>query len=199
MVGRTDSLQTAPNLHDRMWELDGFGDYVKHSFHFQFIVQRRGITFTQMVRNLERHSFCATQNVHGKGGISSKTKLEKRGFQHFILFSLKTGFLQPACSWAKRTLVVSVMVRLIFYDFKTLPYVWKTNFPPPVRLNRSWRLTRCLTTNTSGWEMLMCSDVMCGQVALIFSSTLSRWHQCHLVPPKRSDTHTQNNFKDSFF
>lgn len=193
MVGRTDSLQTAPNLHDRMWELDGFGDYVKHSFHFQFIVQRRGITFTQMVRNLERHSFCATQNVHGKGGISSKTKLEKRGFQHFIFFK---NWLSAAClySWVKRTLMLSVMVRLIFYDFKTLSYVWKTNFPPPVRLNRSRRLTRCLTTNTSGWEMLMYSDVMSGQVALIISSTLSRWHQCRLVPPKRSDTHTHNNF-----
>lgn len=186
MVGRTDSLQTAPNLHDRMWELDGFGDYVKHSFHFQFIVQRRGITFTQMVRNLERHSFCATQNVHGKGGSLQRPNWKKGVFS--ILFSLETGFLQPACSWVKRTLMVSVMVRLIFYDFKTLPYVWKTNFPPPVRLNRSWRLTRCLTTNTSGWEMLMCSDVMSGQVALTISSTLSRWHQCRPVPPKRSDT-----------
>lgn len=64
MVWRPDSLQTAPNLHDRMWELDGFGDYMKHSFHFQFIVLRRGITFTQMARNLEMHSFCETQNVH---------------------------------------------------------------------------------------------------------------------------------------
>lgn len=66
MVGRPDSLQTAPNLHDRMWELDGFGDYMKHSFHFQFIVLRRGITFTQMAKNSEMHSFCEPQCVHFK-------------------------------------------------------------------------------------------------------------------------------------
>lgn len=66
MVGRPDSLQTAPNLHDRMWELDGFGDYMKHSFHFQFIVLRRGITFTQMAKNSEMHSFCEPQSVHFK-------------------------------------------------------------------------------------------------------------------------------------
>lgn len=86
MVGRTDSLQTAPNLHDRMWELDGFGDYVKHSFQFQFIVRRRGITFTQMERNLERHSFCATQNVYGKGGGGGPFKEKKNGKKRFIVF-----------------------------------------------------------------------------------------------------------------
>lgn len=64
MVGRPDSLQTAPNLHDRMWELDGFGDYMKHSFHFQFIVLRRGITFTQMAKNSEMYSFFEPQSVH---------------------------------------------------------------------------------------------------------------------------------------
>lgn len=69
MVGRPDSLQTAPNLHDRMWELDGFGDYMKHSFHFQFIVLRRGITFTQMAKNSEMHSFCEPQSVHFKRRI----------------------------------------------------------------------------------------------------------------------------------
>lgn len=64
MVGRPDSLQTAPNLHDRMWELDGFGDYMKHSFHFQFIVLRRGITFTQMAKNSKMYSFFEPQSVH---------------------------------------------------------------------------------------------------------------------------------------
>lgn len=86
MVGRTDSLQTAPNLHDRMWELDGFGDYMKHSFHFQFIVLRRGITFTQMARNLEMHSFCEIQNVHRRGEITSKT-------EHFLSPKKKTWIL----------------------------------------------------------------------------------------------------------
>lgn len=69
MVGRPDSLQTEPNLHDRMWELDGFGDYMKHSFHFQFIVLRRGITFTQMARNLEMHSYRESQNVHRRRNL----------------------------------------------------------------------------------------------------------------------------------
>lgn len=112
MVGRTDSLQTAPNLHDRMWELDGFGDYVKHSFHFQFIVRRRGITFTQMERNLERHSFCATKNAYGKRRVWKKV---------FSIFLTDFIFLHPACSWqvkscfmpqsgVKATIMVFVMV-----------------------------------------------------------------------------------------
>lgn len=79
MVGRLDSLQTAPNLHDRMWELDGFGDYMKHSFHFQFIVLRRGITFTQMARNLEMHILYDSQNVQEK---------KKSHFKDFILFTV---------------------------------------------------------------------------------------------------------------
>lgn len=135
MVGRTDSLQTAPNLHDRMWELDGFGDYVKHSFHFQFIVRRRGITFTQMERNLERHSFCATQNVYGKGGIGGESLQRpnwEKGFYHFFLTGF--SFLQPACSWpmmscftpqsgAKRTIMVFVMVRPIYFKLTFHTYV----------------------------------------------------------------------------
>lgn len=84
MVGRPDSLQTAPNLHDRMWELDGFGDYMKHSFHFQFIVLRRGITFTQMARNLEMHSFCETQNVHRR----EKKKSLQRQNLYWVFFFL---------------------------------------------------------------------------------------------------------------
>lgn len=66
MVGRRDSLQTAAHLHDRMWELDGFGDYMKHSFHSQSIVLRRGITFTQMARNLEKAQLLCNTHTHRK-------------------------------------------------------------------------------------------------------------------------------------
>lgn len=131
MVGRTDSLQTAPNLHDRMWELDGFGDYVKHSFHFQFIVRRRGITFTQMERNLERHSFCATQNVYGNGwgGIVGDLFKDQIREKVFSIFLNGSRFLQSACSWpmmscfmpqagVKRTIMVFVMVRPIYSEIK---------------------------------------------------------------------------------
>lgn len=74
MVGRRDSLQTAPHLHDRMWELDGFGDYMKHSFHSQSIVLRRGITFTQMARNLEKAQLlCNTKKCAREKGEKKMT------------------------------------------------------------------------------------------------------------------------------
>lgn len=47
--------------------MDGFGDYMKHSFHSQFIVLRRGITFTQMARNLENAQLlCSTKCAQEK-------------------------------------------------------------------------------------------------------------------------------------
>lgn len=93
MVGRPDSLQTAPNLHDRMWELDGFGDYMKHSFHFQFIVLKRGITFTQMARNLEMHSFCELQKKCAHE--MKKKSLQRQNLQYvsFFFFTPKENVL----------------------------------------------------------------------------------------------------------
>ena len=137
MVGRTDSLQTAPNLHDRMWELDGFGDYVKHSFHFQFIVRRRGITFTQMVRNLERHSFCATQNVYGKGvgfhvclcvcvggGGLFKDQIGKKGFQHFFKLALAFCSLHLAVQWYHILCHIGPSWRLLWSGQSILIFNW---------------------------------------------------------------------------
>ena len=68
--------------------MDGFGDYMKHSFHFQFIVLRRGITFTQMARNLEMHSFCETQNVHRREKKNKKNHFKDRIYTVFY-FPLK--------------------------------------------------------------------------------------------------------------
>lgn len=120
MVRRPDSLQTAPHLHDRMWELDGFGDYMKHSFHFQFIVLRRGITFSQMVRNLELHSFCATQNVHrilGKNPF--KDKIHTYFFSSikhvfFSFFFLKWAAAFCRCSWSVKVVLSCLMLTMCF-------------------------------------------------------------------------------------
>lgn len=98
MVGRRDSLQTAPHLHDRMWELDGFGDYMKHSFHSQSIVLRRGITFTQMARNLEKAQLLC--NTHKKKCAREKGGLQRLNLFFFVLppskgecnFSILMGF-----------------------------------------------------------------------------------------------------------
>lgn len=105
MVGRPDSLQTAPHLHDRMWELDGFGDYMKHSFHFQFIVLRRGITFTQMARNLEMHSFCESQNVHGR---RRSKKTSKRESMVLFLYWGKNCVEVGIFKWAAAAVTVEV-------------------------------------------------------------------------------------------
>lgn len=94
MVGRRDSLQTAPHLHDRMWELDGFGDYMKHSFHSQSIVLRRGITFTQMARNLEKAQLLC--NTHTK-----KCAREKGGdFKGWIFFFSSSPPSKGECNFS---------------------------------------------------------------------------------------------------
>lgn len=98
MVGRPDSLQTAPNLHDRMWELDGFGDYMKHSFHFQFIVLKRGITFTQMARNLEMHSFCESQKMCI--GEEEKNTSKTESTVHFFYSKRKCFVTESIFKWA---------------------------------------------------------------------------------------------------
>lgn len=85
MVGRRDSLQTAPHLHDRMWELDGFGDYMKHSFHSQSIVLRRGITFTQMARNLEKAQLlCNTKKCAREKGAGGEGGCDFKGWIFFF-------------------------------------------------------------------------------------------------------------------
>lgn len=98
MVGRWDSLQTAAHLHDRMWELDGFGDYTKHSFHSQSIVLRRGITFTQMARKLEKAQLlCNTKNVHRRGRKKwlQRPNLRPPPSKGECNFSILVGFFSP--------------------------------------------------------------------------------------------------------
>lgn len=114
MVGRPDSLQTAPNLHDRMWELDGFGDYMKHSFHFQFIVLRRGITFIQMAGNLEMHSFCESQNGHRRGRRGQKKSTSKT--ESILLFTRRKKMCYSAYNgsqlYTAQMELISVVSRL---------------------------------------------------------------------------------------